>query len=232
MTANLQDLWEREHSSQTGFTTMHTTKPSQVVPAFADFLVQSGYTPAETRIIDIGCGKGRNSIYLAERGFRVTGTDFSERALADARVRGAAVSQLLEFEFVDLTKEWPYPNNHFDALIDSNVSIFIPDIQRQFTIAEAFRVLKQGGCYLFYGIAASQTVTPGVTSAASTREPVISSVTVPADMVPEKHYTEDELKSAYDMFQIASMGTIRASDRMNGKDVENTMWVAVFRKPL
>lgn len=35
----------------------------------------------EGTVLDIACGDGRNSIYLIEKGFKVTGVDFSEEAL-------------------------------------------------------------------------------------------------------------------------------------------------------
>ncbi len=45
--------------------------------------------------LDIACGDGRNALYLAQNGFRVTGVDFSEKALhrleAFASARGLAV---------------------------------------------------------------------------------------------------------------------------------------------
>src|SRR5207247_9380135 len=60
-------------------------------------LVQSRLTPSNlggNRAIDLGCGTGANSIFLAEHGFTVTGVDFSrvavERAKADADAAGLA----------------------------------------------------------------------------------------------------------------------------------------------
>jgi 2-polyprenyl-3-methyl-5-hydroxy-6-metoxy-1,4-benzoquinol methylase len=40
------------------------------------------------RALDLACGPGRNALWLAERGWRVTAVDFSDVALAEARRSG------------------------------------------------------------------------------------------------------------------------------------------------
>jgi SAM-dependent methyltransferase len=47
------------------------------------------------RVLDIGCGAGRHSIYLQNRGFDTTGVDVSPLALRVCRARGLRKTQLL-----------------------------------------------------------------------------------------------------------------------------------------
>ncbi len=56
-------------------------------------------------LLDLACGDGRNAIYFAERGFDVTGLDFSEVALE--RLRGFALGRNLSVTCIeaDLTYE-------------------------------------------------------------------------------------------------------------------------------
>jgi trans-aconitate methyltransferase len=56
----------------------HADDPSAVLAAELGAL-------APGRALDLGCGAGRSSIWLAERGWQVTGVDFSDAALELAR---------------------------------------------------------------------------------------------------------------------------------------------------
>jgi SAM-dependent methyltransferase len=56
---------------------------------------KSGLEPG--RALDVGCGSGRDAVYLAKRGWRVTAVDFSEEALATARRRAAEEGAQVEW---------------------------------------------------------------------------------------------------------------------------------------
>jgi 2-polyprenyl-3-methyl-5-hydroxy-6-metoxy-1,4-benzoquinol methylase len=51
---------------------------------------------APGRAIDLGCGHGRNAVYLAQRGFSVQAVDYSESAVAWATERVAAAGVAVE----------------------------------------------------------------------------------------------------------------------------------------
>lgn len=73
------------------------------------------------RVVDLGCGTGANAVYLAERGFRATGLDFSTVALRKARLRAAdaCVSSRCRFVEADLTAHTlPQADGPFDLLLD------------------------------------------------------------------------------------------------------------------
>lgn len=79
-------------------------------------LVESGRI-APTRTIDIGCGTGATSIYLASRGFEVTGVDFAPAAIRRARKAAADAEVTATFIVDDFTSPTMIPSG-FDLLVD------------------------------------------------------------------------------------------------------------------
>jgi len=63
----------------------------------------AGLTPG--RGLDLACGEGRNSIWLAARGWQVTGVDFSDAALAKAETlaRGHQPPVTVDWHCADVT---------------------------------------------------------------------------------------------------------------------------------
>ena len=59
-------------------------------------LVESGRI-SPSRAIDLGCGTGSNAVFLAQRGFDVTGVDYSSAAIEKARERARAAGAPVKF---------------------------------------------------------------------------------------------------------------------------------------
>lgn len=70
------------------------------------------------RALDIACGEGRNAIFLAQNGFRVSAIDISERGLERGRRRAAQVGVQVDFVQADL--EGYRLQEVYDLIIDFN----------------------------------------------------------------------------------------------------------------
>ena len=97
-------------------------------------------------VLEIGCGTGLNTRYLAERARSVTALDFSTGMLEQARqnVRAANVS----FVQQDLQQRWKVADRSVDLIIDTLVLEHIEDLRHIFS--QAARVLRTGGEFLIY----------------------------------------------------------------------------------
>lgn len=68
------------------------------------FLVQQVADLPVGRALDVACGEGRNSLWLAERGWDVVATDFSPVAIDKARIRAAELGLDIDFRVADATQ--------------------------------------------------------------------------------------------------------------------------------
>jgi SAM-dependent methyltransferase len=59
------------------------------------------------RALDLACGEGRNAVWLAERGWRTTGVDFSDVALAKAERLAASRGVAVEWVLADVLEHEP-----------------------------------------------------------------------------------------------------------------------------
>ena len=79
------------------------------------------------RALDIACGEGRNSIFLAQQGFLVTALDISDVGLDKAARRAAEAGAAVDFQLVDL--DGYRFTGQFDLIINFNFLLrgLIPD---------------------------------------------------------------------------------------------------------
>ena len=71
------------------------------------------------RALDIGCGSGVDSVFLAQQGWQVTSLDFIAQALDMTRARAAEHNVTLDAHQADVTT-WPN-NDKYDLIVDAGV---------------------------------------------------------------------------------------------------------------
>ena len=98
------------------------------------------------RALEIGCGSGMISILLADIGALVTGIDYSNKMLAQARKNAIArnIGNRIEFLHAD-AHELPFDNESFDLVITRNVTWILDDVPGVY--AEVLRVLRPNGLF-------------------------------------------------------------------------------------
>jgi SAM-dependent methyltransferase len=102
------------------------------------------------RVLDAGCGDGRNLIYLLQRGFECYGVDSEPMAIDVIRQTVARLAPDLpqtNFTVADLTN-LPYPDGHMHVVVCSAVLHFAQD-EAHLTamVNEMWRVLARGGLF-------------------------------------------------------------------------------------
>jgi SAM-dependent methyltransferase len=109
------------------------------------------------RALDLACGEGRNAVWLADRGWRVTAVDFSAVALARGRVGsvgsggsgGADAAGAVEWIEADVVSWAPAPGTAFDLVIVAY--LHLPSADRRTVLTRAASWLASGGTIAVIG---------------------------------------------------------------------------------
>lgn len=106
--------------------------------------------PSTSRVLDLGCGGGRDAIYMASLGFDVVGVDVTVEAIAIAQRRAEKARVHVDW-IVDDVLELSLPSETFDLITDRACFHHIPHAVRPKYAEQVFRLLKPGGVFLVRG---------------------------------------------------------------------------------
>ncbi len=105
---------------------------------------------SEMKILDAGCGGGRNLIYFLHNNYNIFGVDQNAEAIEQIRFLAKTIYPDLPSENFQTSavEKMQFPDEHFDAVISSAVLHFATD-ERHFIkmLAEMWRVLKPNGLF-------------------------------------------------------------------------------------
>ena len=127
-----------------------TEPPSEAAFFLHAFLVGKGMKGG--RLIDLGCGNGRNAVYFAKEGFEVHAVDRSDDVLKDLDMHGVMP------HCHSVTDFWLFEDSFFDIAMDIFCYSSLSDPgKKELYRSELGRVLRQEGIFLLsvpdtYGI--------------------------------------------------------------------------------
>jgi len=107
-------------------------------------LAQSGEIQGE--VLDVGCGTGENSLFLAAKGHEVWGIDSAPLAIKKARLKARDRHTNVQFILHDAL-DLPSIGRKFDAVIDSGFFHVLSDEEREVFVKGLAMVLRPGGTY-------------------------------------------------------------------------------------
>ena len=123
-------------------------------PADLAALVEGAQALPPGHALELGCGGGADSIYLACQGWDVTGVDIVPEALALARRRAMTAGASPRFVLGDVTRLSQLGvTGPFDLVLDFGCLHTLPADQRREYVRSVSSVARRGAIFLLYGFA-------------------------------------------------------------------------------
>lgn len=114
--------------------------------------ILKGRFSKEMKILDAGCGEGRNAVYFIQKGYQIFGIDPNETAIQYCRFLAKSLNPTFDSHRFQAGRleEIPFHSRAFDAVICSAVLHFAERVDNFWQmISEIHRVLKPGGVFWF-----------------------------------------------------------------------------------
>lgn len=108
-----QSSWYRTWFNSQYYHMLYRDRDLREAKQFIDRLFKYLNPPGDASFLDLACGSGRHSRIIAAKGFRVTGTDLSERNIREAN---RFADERMRFLVHDMRK--PFPGETFDYVLN------------------------------------------------------------------------------------------------------------------
>lgn len=203
---NMDNTNRRKRKQVGSWKNWHQTKEGTVdedMPKLAKKFKQYSIS----KILDLGCGSGRHSVFFAEKGFEVFGFDFSEDSVNRAKEILQRLNLCANLKVWDMTHSLPYDDQFFDAVISTRVFHHSKMETIKRVIAEIKRVLREGG-YVYIQVPMMEKVQKYIEQGGKFDE-IEPGTFVPLEGsekgIPHHNFTREELLGLFNDFKVKNL---------------------------
>jgi SAM-dependent methyltransferase len=218
-----KETWEQEYTVFHAIPSSLRNEPAKALVLFADLL-----NLKKKRVLDAGCGNGRNAVYLAKRGCEVTAVDFAEAALTETQRRAntTGVKSRVSVEKVDLSAVVPYASNSFDFVLDAYTFChFLDEALASAFWMEMNRVVRPDGYLMSIAFSNDDSYYAQFLSKDEKRI-----VVDPTNGISKRLYEETELKEYLSrLFRIEYFARFEFEDRVHERSFKRVVFASILR---
>ena len=140
---NQKEQWEGTYAKAEDF---FGNEPSELALSATELLKKEGCK----KVLEIGCGQGRDAIFLASEGFEVWAIDYSQQAIMQLAEKAEDEGATMTLGVHDVRRPLPFPDASFDAVYSH--MLFTMELSEEdvsFGLKECLRILRPGGLNIY-----------------------------------------------------------------------------------
>ncbi len=179
-------------------------------------------------ILDLGCGNGKNSIYISEQGDgnKIYGMDISETAIILAK----QAYPVGDFRVGNFGKTFPYPDKHFDIILDITSSNSLSEREREVYLSEINRTIKSGG-FLFVRALCKDGDSNAKNLLNSNPGKEKDTYIMPELGLTERVFTKEDFIPQYsNSFELLYLDKETHYTKFNNRSYKRNFWISAWRK--
>lgn len=140
--------WFEDWFDSTLYEKLYANRDQKEAQQLINLLEETIPLQPHSKILDLGCGRGRHSISLARKGYHVKGIDLSERAIESAQEKAEGEGlEHVYFQVRDMRN--PLPET-FDAILNlfTTFGYFLDDNENTRVLDSVVRMLGMNGTFV------------------------------------------------------------------------------------
>ena len=137
--------WFKDWFGTPYYKMLYRHRNDEEASVFLDNLIKYLSLKPMDKVLDLACGRGRHSKYLASKGLDVTGIDLAEDSIAEAQKSACTT---LHFMVHDMRE--PFPGGKYTAIINAFTSFGYFDTEEEDikTLCNVRNALEDSGCFV------------------------------------------------------------------------------------
>jgi SAM-dependent methyltransferase len=139
----MNNIWNKVYSNDSSF---FGDQPSKFALIFYENFIKNKIK----KVLELGCGQGRDSLFFASKGLYVHAIDSSKVAIENLTTKTKELNLDINLRYINAVEGLPFSNGYFDAVYSHMFyNMGFSDDELKFLFNESKRVLKSKGILSF-----------------------------------------------------------------------------------
>lgn len=223
---NRKQIWNKEYGAESKLLTK-SLEPQVFIRRLFKFLKKRGVAFSATRILDLGCGNGRNLIFFSKHGSSGVGIDISDKAIAMAKKN--SLNTELDFQVGNIGETLVFQDDSFDLALDITASNALNEAERLVYLSEVRRVLKPDGYFFVRALCLE-----GDKNAKKLIEnfpgPEAGTYIMPGVGLVERVFSRENFLETYQDFELLELKKESGYSQVGNQKFKRNFWLALMQK--